>query len=1312
MATITLSNGVKINAPDGLSKSQYDEIVEDATQRTSSPKTDSTSNVTETQEEPGFFDKLTQFGEDYVDSISAGNSGAVVKPDSIPGYGKTLDTIASTFKGAGSEVLSGLAGLQKLGNKFNRAITPEWLPWYDETMALYDVHDKVDDAAQNYLHTKKTEDYKKLKEKHGVDLEKNLYDLPKIPETFYSKGDGTLDKAKNFGISGVNKLSEIASGLTKPENLAILGTGMGVGKFGGPTLKTIEKGAATTFLPGLAEGTITGAEKLKKGIQEGDENMAGEGLAELISFGAFTAGVGKHVLSGNTPGSVKLDTKGKVKTGKTKASEVPTEIPESIKQILPQEFNQPQRGNFKLDKPPVDKPLSKTQINEAISKYIERTDPTTVTQTQNPTGAPTNLVTPQGQPILKGKGNQFQVKTPGQGNIVIPQTFKGRTPIEQLQMKQAAKVEPKLLMPPKVEIGKGTQVNVDATGKVQSVTKSKSVGDMSTMELVKTILKDDTGSIGKMSEKTKLSREASTELMNRAKKYAKDNGVTLEAATKVILENPKILDVKPATQSGGGLVDATGKPLSSKVPETFGKTKTAEMKMGQPKVITETVSEITPDLKPKTKPKTVVETIEPVGDATKLDTKIESTKKSVDKIYSDVQKATTEKTVEGIPKTITDRNKVAWQNANQKLAEWKESLTETVEPKVAKEKFEKFYREARNSLGLKNAGQISTKMERWQNTTNVGNQIQTSTGIPAGQYTMKLVEADYIASHKSKALKAIGDQKSIKKRLSKHKLDGKKITGKEVYDLMQYVEAVVDSNGKPTGEIRWNPQALVVKRGNNIIDNIPAYEGKTPSPKVMEELFKLREVYNQFHKYAENLKDDVGYHNRYVPRFDKVPMFTMNTLFGEKSSIFEPSMLKKRSGRDTPLETDFWKVHERYINSLAKSEVYPELVNMGRNIDAQLRLAGFGEEALYLEKTLQHAMGLKDPKGMRKYYAEDIAKMGAKQLEKFLKDEGIEPGKMERFMHELQQQMYHSYIGLNVKNLAAQVMQLELAGSADLGLSGIAKTLKYKLKKPFLSKSEKALLLDVQQRLTSAEYNPLSLSREGLKQKFGGTVSDILKMPGKPGLKMQGLLDASGRNTIFLAARENFLKTKSTKKLLENLSESERQAILDAQNMGGKNAAAKEYGVLMAHKIMHRFSAVDRPLGMKEGLAKYVPFTGFSRGEANKIRDDIRAGRYKQLAKRLAYPTIMATLMSQGDLDKFFYFHPALSTLGLASMSVTPSLSNATQAMQRGSSLPKKFGGAAKELARGTALGRVLIDQEKLLGKKKKKKKKKRKSRR
>ena len=1315
MATITLSNGSKINAPDGLEKEQYDEIVEDASAKLgfSAPTGDTPT------EETGLMDTLSKFGEDYTDSISGGGN-SVVDTAGIPGYGKTLDTIGSTLKGAGSEVLSGLAGLQKLGNKFNRAITPEWLPWYDQTMKLYDVHDKVDDTAQEYLHKKKQEDFSKVKEKHGVDLNQNLLDIPQIPQEYMSKGDDFMGKAKNFGISGTNKLAEVVSGLTKPENLAILGTGMGVGKFGGPLAKTIEKGAATTFLPGLAEGAISGGEKLKKGIEDGDENLAGEGLAELISFGTFTAGVGKHVLGGGTPGAVKLDLK-----GKTKGSKVPsTEIPKSIEQLLPQQFKEPVRGKFNLDKPPVETPLSKGAVNEAISKYIQRTDPTTVTQTQSPAGAPTNLVNPQGLPIHKGKGNQFQVKTPQQGNIVIPETFRSRTPLEQLQMKDAAKLEQKLLPPKSNQSTQGMQINVDAQGKPVNMTAIgekvfkpdanlkntyvKPVKDMSTMDLVKTIIKDDTGSIGKMSQKTKLSREASTELMTRAKEYAKKNGVSIEQASKLILENPKILDVKPQTSSG--LVDASGKPLSSKVPETFSKT--AEMKIEKPQIIAENVPDLTAETTLKTKPRTVEESIESVPDSSKIDTTFESTKKTVNKIYNDTATAKAKETVNGIPETITEKNRVAFKNANQKLDVWKESLSEPVERKIMHEKFEKFYREARNSLGLKNAGQQSTKLETWQNTTNVGNQIQTATGVEAGQYTMKMVEADYIASHKAKALKDIGNQKAIKKRLSKQKFEGKNLTGEVLSDLMQYVESKVDASGKPTGEVSWNPQALVVKRGKKVIDNIPAYEGKTPSPKIMEDLFNMRKVYNEFHKYASNLKDDVGFHSRYVPRFDKVPFFTMNTLFGEKSSIFDPAMLKKRSGRDVPLETDFWKIHERYINSLAKSEVYPEVVNLGRNVDAQLRLAGYGEEALYLEKTLQKALGLKDPRGMRKYYAEDIAKMGSKQLEQFLKNEGIQPGNMEKFMHELQQQMYHSYIGLNVKNLMAQVMQLELAGSADLGLAGIAKTLKYKTKKPFLSKSDKALLLDVKERLTSAEYNPLSLSREGLKQKMGGNVSDLLKMPGKPGLKMQGFLDSSGRNTIFLAARENFIKSKKPLKLLENLSESEKQTILDAQKMGGKEAGGKEYGVILAHKIMHRFSAVDRPLGMKEGLAKYIPFTGFSRGEANKLRDDIRAGRYKQVAKRLAYPTIMATMMSQGDLDKFMYFHPVLSTFGLAGMSVTPSLSNATQAIQRGSSLPKKFGGAAKELARGTALGRVLIDQEKLLGKDKKKKKSKTRRRR
>lgn len=1252
MAKIKISNGMTINAPDGLAPEQYDEIVNDAVSRFDMSTPTVAPSPVEAPDTQDFFSRKPRI--QLPDTFT---------PRKFEGS-KIVSQVGNTLKGAASSIGEGALALGDLGERaVNFGLPPQLdLQLFKKlkgslTPKLQQYHQEaVDDSTKNA--------FMPINQSFLPDAEIKPEQIPAL-----------LGKIlpKEFVSGALNKTYSAAQGLFNPENLALLGGGAALSK-AGAAAQIAEKAIASTFLPGLGESTIQGAKNIVEGYNTGDNELTGEGLAELLTSGAFTAGVARNVIGKGIPAGTKTEMR-----GTTVEPPVGGSAPAPG---IPQEFKPPVRGTFPLDQPkPEAASISPEQINKILTDFkikenLQKTaemnaeSPLIIKDTPAPQGIPTNLVTPQGLDISKITGREFVVGGNSPQLPLIPESFGGkpRTIQEQLAIEAAAtppapKALPALTQAPRLEtLPQGSVALMGEGGKVSGVqmpsenfggVMPKNVKQMSTLELLKTLVTDETGSVGKMSERTKLSREAGTELSRRASKYAEENGISIDEATRLILQNPKVLDSK---SRDGGLI----------LPQEF--------KSAQPsKVTTQGVPELKAEFKPVAPPKTVGESVA-TAKATPVDANFEAFKKSIEKMKS---------SSEFIDGTVTDKNKVAWEKSKAALEDFKNEhemfLGKELPKAILDTKLEKLWTEARKSLELPVAGQKSTAMKKWQNTTNVASRIQKATGIPAGQHALKLIEADYLASHKLKALTEIGKQKDIQKTLTRQGLNGK-----QVYDLMQYVQSV-------DGKASWNPEALVVKRGNKIVDNIPAYEGKTPSPKAMKALFELRQVYDEFYKNAKTLGDKVGYHNRYVPRMDKVPFTEIgSSLFGETSSIFDPRILKKRSGRDVPLETDFWRVHKRYINTLAKAEVYPEIIRSGREIDTQLKLAGYNNEAAYMEKALQDALGMKDPKSMQKYHAEDIARMSAEQIEKFLTDEGLAPSKADKFLREVEQQAYHAWMGLNPRNLIAQFFQMELGGSSDLGVKGISRALAYKYSgKPMWSTADKAALQEVSTRLGAADYNPLAMPNETRVDTGKSMLSKVLKAPGVPGLKLMHIFDDYSKKTIFLAARDTFMNSKSPKEKLKNFTEAERQNVLDAMKTGGKELAAKEYGVMMAQRIIHRMSFAERPEGMRDGIGKHIPFTSFSRGEVNKIYEDWSNGNKSALGKRLIYPLILAAMLGGDDSDDVLYFHPAVSSLGLANMGVTPALGSIAEGFQRGSTLPKKFNAAFKAAAKTTATGRV-----------------------
>lgn len=487
---------------------------------------------------------------------------------------------------------------------------------------------------------------------------------------------------------------------------------------------------------------------------------------------------------------------------------------------------------------------------------------------------------------------------------------------------------------------------------------------------------------------------------------------------------------------------------------------------------------------------------------------------------------------------------------------------------------------------------------------------------------------------------------------------------RDASNLLEYVEST------PDGKVKWSPEAYPAKNG---VEGIPEFTGKTPDPKVLTELGKIRQQFDALHSEF----GIEGYHPRYVPRQPLIP----GELPAGKGSIINPAPFKQRSWKSEPMELALDKIVDKYTAQLAKHHAFPkEFINKMIEQAQLYEWAGMPERAKVFSKITNEMLGFKDG-GIAAATRNNLIKIwkeqGEEPLRAKMKELGLEERKMDKFLSEVRDQVAHAALGTNVSNIIAQRIQSVVGGTADVPIGDILGSWRG------FTKAEKELLASVKDTLRPDVYDPLSVEKaEGFTSQTSNAVATALKAPGMPGMKLMDMIESSERNHAFIAAKRWWDRTKNKDSLLKNLDNFEVQAIRDAMKSGGDQAAAIEFAKLKTQKILGRYGKVNKPVG---DFSKLAMFTTFGIHEFNKLFDDISKGRYKQAAKRVAYPmlpammaaTLTAPVTGKDKISGTMYFHPTVGALQASSMSTPPYLNVFKEAMgksyNRPEALPKNI---------------------------------------
>ena len=138
-------------------------------------------------------------------------------------------------------------------------------------------------------------------------------------------------------------------------------------------------------------------------------------------------------------------------------------------------------------------------------------------------------------------------------------------------------------------------------------------------------------------------------------------------------------------------------------------------------------------------------------------------------------------------------------------------LTDLTKDRLSAEKFQRKALDAGIDISGIDMPKIY-KLRNWLNYTERHSMVEAQTGIPMGQVTMDLLEAEYKKTHLTKASESFEIGKNLKE-LRKYEVDGKK-----AWEWFHYVRT-----DKKTGDIKWDPSEL--KMGSY---TVPEFKGDAP----------------------------------------------------------------------------------------------------------------------------------------------------------------------------------------------------------------------------------------------------------------------------------------------------------------------------------------------------------------------------------------------------------------------------------------------------------------------------------------------------
>lgn len=496
------------------------------------------------------------------------------------------------------------------------------------------------------------------------------------------------------------------------------------------------------------------------------------------------------------------------------------------------------------------------------------------------------------------------------------------------------------------------------------------------------------------------------------------------------------------------------------------------------------------------------------------------------------------------------------------------------------------------------------------NGVEVADKIDRSFGtrVTESMYRLMTGENRY-ADVKNRILDSVGSAVSSLQKL--------KVNKHEITNLMQYVEST------PGGGVQFNPNAKQLSE----TFSRPEFRGVAPDEAVLQELGKIRQVFDAILAENPSFAHAMGYIEGYIPLLRKrTGLRAVDVKPGSTTQIEEAFFMKPResSSFDPNIhETDFTKIVRFYANAAGKHVGFDEHLPQLYGEITKLRWMGRASEAELLAQKAMRAMGLRNKVELSRAFGDRIAESSQNIINEIAKD-SLAPAKFtDEVLNTIRRMTYNGLVFTNPKTIIQQSIQPETMAGGEIGLKYLAKG-----RAKMLSKEGKALAKNFMPIMKAQDAgNFAELAYEPTTNRFLRFIeraSDIGAVPGKAAFDK---FEKVNRAAAFLGAREQFVAEARTNlaNVMDGLLAGEKAIVEKALKKDGFEAAANTYGIIRSRRINFHYGLADVPEAFAEGLGRMIPFTAWSRNQFSRLVGDVQNKNYKAMAKRIAVPLVGMT---------------------------------------------------------------------------------------
>ncbi len=522
--------------------------------------------------------------------------------------------------------------------------------------------------------------------------------------------------------------------------------------------------------------------------------------------------------------------------------------------------------------------------------------------------------------------------------------------------------------------------------------------------------------------------------------------------------------------------------------------------------------------------------------------------------------------------------------------------------------------------------------KKFLNYTERHSMVEAQTGVPVGQITMDLIEANHLKTHVLKASESFNIAGNLK-QLRTIGVDGEK-----GWEWLHYVRT-----DRKTGQVKWDPSEL--KMGEY---TVPEFKGEAPTQEVIDILSQFRKLADWHHNNISSTGQAIGYTPGYVPIKPKVGFFDSTARVPAKD-VGKSRLLKKRSTgiisdeKRLLFHTDLYDLIPMMNRDGVNAAVFSNIAEKVNAANWLLRASGRKDMADEFLEYASRAMGYKNKKETIQVLSMELVKKNEPLLRKLSETFAPnDPGFLKDAYSALNEMMYNSYLFLSPSGLVKQFWQPEFIGAAEIGFKNVEFG-RAGAFSPINRKETKAALDRVRGRLVPEKIDYAQMGE--VQRRYLKNFVKLMNIPAMPGSKVFSFLERKNRETMFLGAIHQFKQAskkggKEMSEILDDLLPAERTRVLEAFNKYGAENAMDTYGLIRSKRTNYAYNLAEKAEAFSTNpVMSNIPFVSWGLNQWMRHMEAVKLaakGKPMPLVAYVAYGTA-GTIAVQQLMNERFY---------------------------------------------------------------------------